>query len=334
MTEEILNINDLEVQFKTADGHLSAVDGLSYKVNKGETVCVVGESGCGKSISALSIMGLLPNNGQVASGRIQFMGKDLAALKNEDMRRIRGNDISMIFQEPMTALNPVFTVGYQVREPLRIHEKMNKKQAHQKGIDLLKQVGLSLPEKRMQQYPHELSGGMRQRVMIAIALACNPKMIIADEPTTALDVTIQAQILDLMNELKDTIDTSILMITHDMGVVAEIADRVIVMYAGEIVEEGDVETIFNDPQHPYTQGLLASVPDVEQESKELRGIPGTLPGLNERAQGCRFQDRCPFVMDICKDEHPHITEIEQHKTRCWLKEGSDHEFEQRPLSNA
>ncbi|GGH84131.1 oligopeptide/dipeptide ABC transporter ATP-binding protein [Pullulanibacillus pueri] len=318
---DILQIENLNIHFRTAEGSLSAVHDLSFSVKKGETVCVVGESGCGKSISALSIMGLLPENGHIAQGKILFEGTDLLSLKPDQMRKMRGNKISMVFQEPMTALNPVFTIGYQLREPLRIHQGFSKKQAHVKGIELLKQVGLSLPEQRMKQYPHELSGGMRQRVMIAMALACHPQILIADEPTTALDVTIQAQILDLINDMKEQLGTSVVMITHDMGVVAETADRVVVMYAGEIVEEGDVETVFNDPQHPYTKGLLASVPKVEGELTQLQAIPGSLPNLGEAIVGCRFQSRCPFAMDICRSQAPPIYEENGHQTRCWMKEG-------------
>ncbi|WP_027724030.1 ABC transporter ATP-binding protein [Tuberibacillus calidus] len=321
MAEEVLRVKDLEVQFKTAEGYLSAVRGISFNLKKGETVCVVGESGCGKSISALSIMGLLPANGRIANGEIWFDGKDLVKLRQDEIQKIRGNDISMIFQEPMTALNPVFTIGFQLCEPLRIHQNLNKTVAAKKAVELLKQVGISEPERRMKQYPHELSGGMRQRVMIAIALACEPKILIADEPTTALDVTIQAQILDLLNELKQKFNTSVIMITHDMGVVAEVADRVIVMYAGEVVEEGDVETIFNDPQHPYTQGLLASVPNVDREQEELTAIPGSMPSLNEKIEGCRFHPRCPFATEKCKLQHPSMTMIGNHKVRCWLKGG-------------
>ncbi|WEG13126.1 ABC transporter ATP-binding protein [Pullulanibacillus sp. KACC 23026] len=321
MTEEILNIQDLAIDFKTAEGSLSAVHSLSFSLKKGETVCIVGESGCGKSISSLAIMGLLPSNGRISKGSILFEGKDLGQLKPEQMRKIRGNKISMIFQEPMTALNPVFTIGFQLREPLMIHQGLSKKEANKRGIELLKQVGLSLPEQRMKQYPHELSGGMRQRVMIAIALACHPQILIADEPTTALDVTIQAQILDLINDLKERLQTGVVMITHDMGVVAETADRVVVMYAGEIVEDGYVEDIFNHPQHPYTQGLLASVPSVDGEIKELKAIPGSMPNINEKIEGCRFHPRCPYAMDACRSKAPDLFSEKDHRTRCWLKAG-------------
>ncbi len=321
MTEELLNIQDLAIEFRTAEGFLSAVHNLSFSLNKGETVCIVGESGCGKSISSLAIMGLLPSNGRISKGSIVFDGQKLNELKPDQMRKIRGNKISMIFQEPMTALNPVFTIGFQIREPLMIHQGMSKKEANQRGIELLSQVGLSLPAERMKQYPHELSGGMRQRIMIAMALACHPQILIADEPTTALDVTIQAQILDLINDLKERLDTGVVMITHDMGVVAETADRVVVMYAGEIVEDGTVEEVFNNPQHPYTKGLLASVPTVDGEMKELQAIPGSMPNINEKIEGCRFHPRCPYAMDVCRSEKPQVFSDTGHRTRCWLKAG-------------
>jgi oligopeptide/dipeptide ABC transporter ATP-binding protein len=321
MTEEILGIQDLAIEFKTAEGTLSAVRNLSFSLKKGETVCIVGESGCGKSISSLAIMGLLPRNGRIAKGSIQFGDQDLSKLKPEQMRKIRGNKISMIFQEPMTALNPVFTIGFQLREPLRIHQGLSKKEAHKRGIKLLEQVGLSLPEERMKQYPHELSGGMRQRVMIAIALACHPQILIADEPTTALDVTIQSQILELINELKTQLQTGVVMITHDMGVVAETADRVVVMYAGEIVEDGTVEEIFKNPGHPYTQGLLASVPSVDGDKTELKPIPGTMPNINEVILGCRFHPRCAFATNLCRAKAPDLFNVNNHRTKCWLKAG-------------
>jgi oligopeptide/dipeptide ABC transporter ATP-binding protein len=335
--EELLRVENLVTQFKTANGSLSAVHGVSFSVKKGETLCIVGESGCGKSITALSIMRLLPNNGNITSGEINFDGKDLATLTDETMRKVRGNDISMIFQEPMTALNPVFTIGYQLREPLLIHNSLSKKQASQKAIELLNQVGMPLPEKHLNQYPHELSGGMRQRIMIAMALACHPKLLIADEPTTALDVTIQAQILDLINDLKTKFDTGVVMITHDMGVVAEIADRVMVMYAGEVAEQGSVEKIFNNPQHPYTKGLLNSVPNVDDDEFTIEAIPGTLPKLDDKITGCRFHPRCKFVMDKCKVEVPKtFTVSEGHKTRCWLQEEVDagHEYNKTTVPNS
>ncbi|WP_026692244.1 ABC transporter ATP-binding protein [Peribacillus kribbensis] len=334
MEKTILEVEDLVTTFKTAGGEVSAVRGISFSLKKGETLCIVGESGCGKSITALSIMGLLAANAK-SRGNVHFNGKNLLELKQDEMRKIRGNDISMIFQEPMTALNPTFTIGFQLCEPLLIHRNLSKKAARQKGIDLLKQVGIPMPEKRMKQYPHELSGGMRQRVMIAIALACSPKLLIADEPTTALDVTIQAQILDLLNDLKEEFETSVIMITHDMGVVAEVADRVIVMYAGEVIEEGSVEELFNDPQHPYTRGLLASVPNVDDPEFKLNPIPGTLPNLNEEIRGCRFHPRCPFAMEKCVQASPVQTNRKQnHSVRCWLQEAEADEYSKCQPSSA
>jgi oligopeptide/dipeptide ABC transporter ATP-binding protein len=327
MTENLLQVKNLVTKFRTADGKLPAVRGVSFAVDKGETLCIVGESGCGKSITSLSIMGLLPSNGEISEGQILFEETDIAKQSQDKLRRIRGNKISMIFQEPMTALNPVFTVGYQLREPLIIHKKLSKREAHRQGIELLNQVGIPYPEKRMKQYPHELSGGMRQRVMIAIALACKPLLLIADEPTTALDVTIQAQILDLINDLKDEFGMGVIMVTHDMGVVAEVADRVMVMYAGEKVEEGDVESIFNNPQHPYTRGLLNSVPNVDDEHFKLDPIPGSLPSLNEKISGCRFHPRCKFAHDKCRSISPNTFQVNKlHSVSCWLqevKEGDD-----------
>ncbi|WP_188207692.1 ABC transporter ATP-binding protein [Alkalibacillus aidingensis] len=326
MTERLLDVNNLVTSFRTAEGELTAVRGVSFEVDQGETLCIVGESGCGKSITSLSLMQLLPNNGQIVDGSIKLEGQELIGLSDDDMRKIRGNEISMIFQEPMTALNPVFPIGFQIREPLKIHENLSKKEAHLKGIELLKQVGIPSPEKRMSQYPHELSGGMRQRVMIAIALACNPKLLIADEPTTALDVTIQSQILDLIDELKEHYQMGVVMITHDMGVVAEVADRVMVMYAGEKIEEGDVETIFNQPQHPYTKGLLKSVPNVDDKEHNLEPIPGSLPSLKEQIDGCRFYSRCEFATDKCRTHSPETFKVsERHSVRCWLQEELTHE---------
>ncbi|CDQ19065.1 ABC transporter ATP-binding protein [Halobacillus karajensis] len=332
--ETLLDVNNLVTSFRTADGKLPAVRGVSFSVNKGETLCIVGESGCGKSITTLSVMGLLPDNGEITEGSIYFQGEELTKKSDDQMRKHRGNDISMIFQEPMTALNPVFTVGYQIKEPLNLHTKLGKKEKKIRAIELLSQVGLSNPEKVLKKYPHELSGGMRQRVMIAIALACNPSLLIADEPTTALDVTIQAQILDLMDDLKDDLGMGVMMVTHDMGVVAEVADRVMVMYAGHVVETGKVEEIFERPQHPYTKGLLASVPNVDDEGHRLEAIPGSLPNLNEKITGCRFHPRCPFAMDKCKvDAPPHFRISDKHQSKCWLHEEVDsHEYQHKAYS--
>ncbi|MED1202747.1 ABC transporter ATP-binding protein [Heyndrickxia acidicola] len=321
MAQKLLQVENLVTKFKTADGKLSAVRGVSFSVDRKETLCIVGESGCGKSITSLTIMGLLPSNGEIAEGSINFEGTELTNLKKEELRKLRGNKMAMIFQEPMTALNPVFTVGYQLRESLMIHKGLSKSEANKEGIELLKQVGIPYPEKRMKQYPHELSGGMRQRVMIAIALACKPSLLIADEPTTALDVTIQAQILDLIKELKDQLGMGVILVTHDMGVVAEVADRVMVMYAGEKVEEADVETIFNNPQHPYTRGLLKSVPNVDDKEHNLEPIPGTLPNMNEQINGCRFHPRCEFATDKCRSQEPKTFDLNNgHLVKCWLQE--------------
>ncbi|MGD7050675.1 ABC transporter ATP-binding protein [Rossellomorea marisflavi] len=324
MKTDLLSVKNMVTAFRTANGEVSAVRGISFTVKKGETLCVVGESGCGKSITSLSVMGLLPSNGSIKEGSIEFAGNDLVTYSPEQLRKIRGKDMSMIFQEPMTALNPVLTIGYQLREPLMLHKQIGKSEANRQGIDLLKQVGIPYPEKRMKQYPHELSGGMRQRVMIAIALACSPKLLIADEPTTALDVTIQAQILDLIQDAKEQYGMGVMMITHDMGVVAEVADRVMVMYAGEKIEEGNVESIFGNPQHPYTKGLLNSVPNLDDPDFELEAIPGSLPNIDEQISGCRFHPRCPYAMDRCKSETPpEYIVAGEHKVKCWLQEADE-----------
>ncbi|PSL34313.1 oligopeptide transport system ATP-binding protein [Planomicrobium soli] len=321
MGEALLEVKNLVTSFRTAEGSLQAVKDVSFHVDKGETLCIVGESGCGKSITSLSIMRLLASNGVIESGEILLNNEPLQKLTNEQMRKLRGNKMSMIFQEPMTALNPVLTIGYQLREPLLLHHQVSKTEASQQSIELLRQVGIPNPEKRLNQYPHELSGGMRQRVMIAMALACHPSLLIADEPTTALDVTIQAQILDLINDLKEKLNMGVLMITHDMGVVAEVANRVMVMYAGKKIEEGPVEEIFNNPQHPYTIGLLNSVPNVDDPDFELEPIPGNMPGLNEHIPGCRFHPRCKFAMEKCKiQEPPQFTVSRGHSASCWLAE--------------
>jgi oligopeptide/dipeptide ABC transporter ATP-binding protein len=325
MGETLLEVKNIVTEFRTADGQLPAVRDVSFSLKKGETLCIVGESGCGKSITSLSVIGLLPSNGKITSGEVLYEGSPIHNLPQEKMRQIRGNKISMIFQEPMTALNPVLTIGFQIREPLMLHHGLSKIQATKQGIELLKQVGIPYPEKRMDQYPHELSGGMRQRVMIAIALSCNPGLLIADEPTTALDVTIQAQILDLINDLKEKLNMGVLMITHDMGVVAEVADRVMVMYAGKKVEEGTVEEIFNNPKHPYTVGLLNSVPNVDDPDFELESIPGSLPSLHEQITGCRFHARCKFATDRCRTKEPQVFDVsETHKVSCWLTEEEVH----------
>jgi oligopeptide/dipeptide ABC transporter ATP-binding protein len=306
VARDLLKVENLQTYFYTDEGTVKAVDGVDFEIKEGETLGIVGESGCGKSVTALSIMGLISHPGKIAGGRISFEGKDLAKLSGEDMRKIRGREISMIFQEPMTSLNPVYTVGDQIAEAIIIHLRKSKQEAREMGIDLLRRVGIPMPEKRYDDYPHQMSGGMRQRVMIAMALSCNPKLLIADEPTTALDVTIQAQILELMKKLRDDFGMAIAIITHDLGVVAEMADRVLVMYAGKIVEEAAVKDLFRRPCHPYTEGLLASIPRLNQKRGTLHIIPGSVPSLLNLPPGCRFASRCPYVRDICREKEPEL----------------------------
>jgi peptide/nickel transport system ATP-binding protein len=312
IAESLLEIEDLRTYFFTRDGVVRAVDGVSLSVARGETLGVVGESGCGKSVTSLSILRLIPAPpGRIVSGAIRFEGVDLLKLSEPEMRDIRGNEISMIFQEPMTSLNPVLTVSRQISETLMLHQGLDTRAAAARAVEMLRLVNIPEPERRAQQYPHELSGGMRQRVMIAMALACNPKLLIADEPTTALDVTIQAQILDLMRELKQKIGAAIILITHDLGVVAEMAQRVVVMYAGRKVEEAPVKELFRHPRHPYTVGLLNSVPHLgatrgRANPPRLAEIPGMVPSLREEIIGCAFAPRCPFVTDRCRRETPRL----------------------------
>lgn len=321
MTEQLLSIKELKTYFYTENGEVPSVDGVTISIDRGETVALVGESGSGKSVTSLSIMRLIDSPGKIAGGEILFHGKDLTKVPMSEMRDLRGNDIAMIFQEPLTSLNPVFTVGNQMSESIILHQNKSKKEAKLIAIEMLKKVGIPRPDKVFDSFPHSLSGGMRQRVMIAMALSCNPQLLIADEPTTALDVTIQAQILKLMKELIKEYNTSILLITHDLGVVAEMADRVVVMYAGQVVEETDVFTLFREPKHPYTQGLINSTPKIHELKDELISIPGTVPNPLHYPQGCRFQERCPYVMDICREKLPQLKEIlPKHSTRCWLHE--------------
>jgi oligopeptide/dipeptide ABC transporter ATP-binding protein len=295
------------------------VDGVSLKLHRGETLGLVGESGCGKSVTSLSIMRLIGMPGKTVGGNIWFNGKDLLKLSEEEMCKIRGNQISMIFQQPTSCLNPVFRVGDQISEVLMLHRGMSRDQAMKRTIELLSMVGIPSAKSRAQSYPHEMSGGMCQRVMIAMAQACEPELLIADEPTTALDVTIQAQILELMKDLKSNFNTAIILITHDLGVVAEMADNVVVMYAGHIVEEAEVNQLFDQPKHPYTQGLLASIPVLGQIKDRLDVIPGSVPNLRNLPPGCRFANRCPHVMDICRKEDPALLVLPDHRTsRCWL----------------
>ncbi len=304
----LLEIENLQTHFRTMDGVNRAVDGVSFSVRAGETLAVVGESGCGKSVTAMSILRLIPEPPGKIAGSIKFQGKDLLTLSDREMRAIRGNEISMIFQEPMTSLNPVLTNGRQIGETLRLHQGLSKAAAEERAVEMLRLVGIPEPGRRVREYPHQLSGGMRQRVMIAIALACNPKLLIADEPTTALDVTIQAQILDLMRDLKNTVGAAIVLITHDLGVVAEVAERVVVMYAGRKVEEAPVAQLFRSPKHPYTQGLLGSVPKLGSsltgETSRLAEIPGLVPSLKQKIPGCVFASRCPKATDFCRAVAP------------------------------
>jgi oligopeptide/dipeptide ABC transporter ATP-binding protein len=313
----ILRLEELRTYFKTDAGLAKAVDGVDYEIFPGETLSVVGESGCGKSVTALSVMGLVPSPpGVRAGGRIWFraphadgpVARDLLTLRESELRHIRGNDIAMIFQEPMTSLNPVYTVGNQIAEAVRLHKGMNRKEARDKAIEMLTKVGIPRPEVRVDEYPHQMSGGMRQRVMIAMALSCDPLVLIADEPTTALDVTIQAQILELMNRLQEDFRTSILFITHDLGVVAEVSNHVAVMYAGKVVEYAEVIALFEEPLHPYTNGLFKSLPDVEGKKERLEVIPGMVPSAVDFPSGCRFRNRCAFANERCAAEEPKLLE--------------------------
>jgi len=315
---DLLKVDHLETSFLKDKVLTPLTNDISFTIKEGETVSIVGESGSGKSLTALSIMGLLPKNGRVTKGSISFLNQDLLALSDKEMEVIRGNDISMIFQDTMSALNPVFTIGTQMIESIMIHEKVNKKEASKKAIEMLKKVGLPRPEKIMKEYPFMLSGGMRQRAMIAMALSCNPKLLIADEPTTALDVTIQAQIVQLLKDLKEEYHMSLLLITHDMGLVAEMADRVLVMYAGEIIEETDVYSLFEQPRHPYTKALLASIPKVTDDvDKEIEAIPGVVPAHYEEITGCRFRNRCKRAFEECIN-HPELKNIkDEHTVRCF-----------------
>ena len=329
--DRVLEIEDLHVEFKSPDGLVRAVDGLSYFVRAGETLGVVGESGCGKSVTALSILRLIPNPpGRISGGSVRFQGTSLLDLPTNELEAIRGNDISMIFQEPMTSLNPLYTVGKQISEALILHQGLSKREAIAHAIEMLRRVSIPEPEARINNYPHQLSGGMRQRVMIAMAICCNPKVLIADEPTTALDVTIQAQILELLRNLQKATGTAIVLITHDMGVVAENADRVLVMYAGRKVEEADVDELFDNPGHPYTKGLLGSIPNLEEvayvdgERARLNEISGMVPSLTDLPAGCAFAPRCSFAIDKCQTTYPPLEEVRPgHWISCWRASETD-----------
>jgi len=317
--KEILKVENLTTHFFTDKGVVRAVDGNSFTIHEGKTLGVVGESGCGKSITAMSILNLIEKPGKIVDGSVKFLGEELVGTTDKRIREIRGNEISMIFQEPMTSLNPVFKVGDQIGEALILHRNMSRKEAKNVGIEMLQLVGIPRAEKVIDDYPHQLSGGMRQRVMIAMALACNPKLLIADEPTTALDVTIQAQILALMNRLKTETNTAIIMITHDLGVVAQMADHVLVMYSGKIVESAPVGEVYGDPKHPYTVGLLNSIPRLDENREELNTIEGTVPSPFELPKGCYFEPRCDKRMEICKHKHPDTYKInENHTVSCYL----------------
>lgn len=320
MSDILLEVQNLKTRFKTDEGTFLAVDDVSFYVKKGQTLGIVGESGCGKSVTSLSIMRLIQKPGQIESGKILFKGQDLLNLSEGRMREIRGNEIAMIFQEPMTSLNPVFTIGDQIEEAVLLHQKnLTKTQARERAINMLRIVGIPSPEKRFNEFPHQLSGGMRQRVMIAMAISCNPELLIADEPTTALDVTIQAQILDLMRKLQQEFNAGMILITHDLGVVAEMCQDVAVMYAGRIVEFGSVEDIFYRPKHPYTRGLLDSIPHFEtgQKLEQLRTIPGMVPSLYNLPTGCRFRDRCSYAQEDCRTIYPTLENLRgNHKVAC------------------
>jgi len=318
--QELLNVKNLKTHFFTHEGTVKAVDGVSFSLHRGDTLGIVGESGCGKSVTALSIMRLIADPpGKIVAGGIHFNGTDLLALDEKQMRDVRGRKISMIFQEPMTSLDPVFTIGHEIVETLQIHQDLNKQEARTQAIEVLRTVGIADADKRVDSYPHELSGGMRQRAMIAMALSCNPALLIADEPTTALDVTIQAQILRLINEMKSKFDTSVLLITHDLGVISEMCDHVAVMYAGHLVEYADIHTLFGNPLHPYTKGLYRSIPRLDVEANRLETISGMVPNLIDLPPGCPYQTRCESCFETCLNEMPELLPIaENHLVKCHL----------------
>ncbi|MDR7553990.1 MAG: ABC transporter ATP-binding protein [Armatimonadota bacterium] len=336
MAEPLLSVRNLKTYFYTDEGVVRAVDGLSYDLHKGETLGIVGESGCGKSVHALSIMRLIPTPpGKIVEGEIWFEGRDLLKLTDEEMRRIRGNRIAMIFQEPMTSLNPVLTIGEQIAEAVMLHQKLDRRAAWERAIEMLERVKIPLARERVKDYPHQFSGGMRQRVMIAMALSCNPSILIADEPTTALDVTIQAQILDLIRELQQEFHMAVIMITHNLGVVAEMCDDVVVMYAGKPVEHADVRRIFRDPKHPYTWGLLHSVPKLYERRERLIPIEGQPPSLIDLPPGCAFAPRCPFAMEICVQENPPDYPVgPDHTAKCYLYSEHASEEDKRAAAQA
>ncbi|MGQ4665480.1 ABC transporter ATP-binding protein [Metabacillus halosaccharovorans] len=321
LQEKLLEVKELKTYFMTNRGVTRSVDGVSFTIEHGEVLGIVGESGSGKSVTSYSVMGLVDEPGEIVGGEILFEGKDLTKISKKELKKLQGNSISMIFQEPVTSLNPLLKIGYQISENIILHQSMNKRMAKQKSIEMLKKVGIARANELYNAYPHELSGGMRQRVMIAIALSCNPKLLIADEPTTALDVTIQAQILSLMKNLRMDINTSVMIISHDLGVIAELADRVLVMYAGQVIEEGNVFDLFKSPKHPYTLGLINSTPKITDTKELLDSIPGTVPGPSEMPTGCRFHPRCKFAMKKCVNHEPFLQKLSSgSKVRCWLHE--------------
>ena len=328
MAENILSVENLRTYFRTEAGVAKAVDGVSFSIDRGETLGLVGESGCGKSVTSLSIMRLIPSPpGEIIDGRILYRGRDLVQMSESEIRGVRGNDIAMIFQEPMTSLNPVFTCGFQIDEAVALHQRLGAEAAREKTVEMLQLVGIPDPGQRANEYPHQLSGGMRQRVMIAMALSCNPDVLIADEPTTALDVTIQAQILELLERLQSELGMAVLMITHDLGVIAEVADRVAVMYAGKIVESAPVAQIFEHPRHPYTIGLLESIPKLHEKQDKLSVIPGTVPDATRFPSGCRFAPRCSHAEDVCRSQEPPLLSVgsadgnDTQTVACWFAEG-------------
>lgn len=318
--DTVLEVKNLQTYFYSSEGVAKAVDGVSFTLQKGETLGIVGESGCGKSMTSLSLLRLVPSPpGKIINGEILLNNTDILKLSDEELRKIRGNKISMIFQEPMTSLNPVLSVGEQIAESIRLHQGLSRKEAWQKAVDMIRLVGIPAPEKRAKQEPYQLSGGMRQRIMIAMALACTPDVLIADEPTTALDVTIQAQIIDIIQNLQKQLGMSILFITHDLGVVAEVCDKIAVMYAGQVVEEGTTDSLFEKPLHPYTNGLIQSLPKLYEDQEELSTIQGTVPSPYHYPSCCRYAERCPFATELCREKQPELLTIEPgKKVRCWM----------------
>jgi oligopeptide/dipeptide ABC transporter ATP-binding protein len=321
MAERLVEVKDLKVQFATEDGIVKAVDGVSFELDRGEVLGIVGESGSGKSVTAMTLLGLTKDRNTRFEGEVLYKGRDVLQMNEDDLQEVRGNEMSMIFQDPMSSLNPVYTVGAQICEAIQIHERADKSQAKKRAIDLLRQVGIPNPDSRVNNYPHEFSGGMRQRAMIAMALACNPDVLIADEPTTALDVTIQAQIIELIDRIKDDFNSAVILITHDLGVVADVADEIVVMYAGRVVERAATRPLFYDPQMPYTWGLLGSIPRLDRPKPDrLHSIKGTPPSLIRAPQGCKFRPRCPHAFDKCVEEPDLLNRVEEpgHLDRCWL----------------